>query len=218
MSKNIAVILSGSGHLDGAEIRESVITLLCLDELGINYKIFAPDYDQHHTINHLSQTEMPEKRNILCEAARIARGDINPLNTLNVSDFDALAIPGGFGVAKNFCSIAFKGVNAEINKDISEIIHNFHNSNKKIGAICISPALVALAFKGKKNITLTLGDENQDNRGLIEGLCSTYKATNPGSICIDNVNMIASCAAYMRLSKLNIIHQEIKQVVSYLND
>ena len=34
----IAVVLSGSGFLDGAEIQESVITMLALDRAGASYQ------------------------------------------------------------------------------------------------------------------------------------------------------------------------------------
>ena len=100
MTKKVAVILSGCGFLDGAEIRESVLTLLSLDSLDIEYDIFAPNKDQHHTVNHLSSEEQGEPRNIMAEAARIARGKISALDTVNPDNYDALVIPGGFGVAK----------------------------------------------------------------------------------------------------------------------
>ncbi|OJV12180.1 MAG: isoprenoid biosynthesis protein ElbB [Alphaproteobacteria bacterium 33-17] len=216
MKKNVAVILSGCGYLDGSEIREAVLTLLSLDELDLTYTIFAPDKDQHHVVNHVTNLEENEERNIMIESARIARGEITPLAELNVNDFESLILPGGFGVAKNFSSIAFDGSNATITEDIDNIIQEFHRQDKKIGAICIVPALIALSFKGKKCLQVTLGDDNESNRNLIEGMDSKYIPTTPGTICIDETHKIASCAAYMRSPKLSIIHQEIKQVVEYL--
>ncbi|GMA80461.1 hypothetical protein GCM10025880_68800 [Methylorubrum aminovorans] len=50
--KKIAVVLSGCGVFDGAEINEAVLTLLALEERGITYQCFAPDKPQL-TINHL---------------------------------------------------------------------------------------------------------------------------------------------------------------------
>jgi len=76
MSKKIAVLLSGCGVYDGAEIHESVITLLRLDQRGAQVQCFAPDIPQMHVINHLTGEEMPESRNVLVESARIARGNI----------------------------------------------------------------------------------------------------------------------------------------------
>ena len=40
---NVAVILSGCGVFDGAEIHESVLTLLALEENQADYQCFAPD-------------------------------------------------------------------------------------------------------------------------------------------------------------------------------
>ena len=40
-------------------------------------------------------------RSVLVESARIARGSVSPLSQLNVTDFDAVVFPGGFGAAKN---------------------------------------------------------------------------------------------------------------------
>ena len=46
-------------YLDGAEIRESVLTLLYLDQLGANVSIFAPDVDQRDVVDHkLGESEL----------------------------------------------------------------------------------------------------------------------------------------------------------------
>ena len=74
--KKIGVILSGCGVFDGAEIHESVITLLALDRAGAKAACFAPDVDQMHVINHLAGEPSEETRNVLIESARIARGEI----------------------------------------------------------------------------------------------------------------------------------------------
>ena len=102
--KNIGVILSGCGYLDGAEIRESVLTLLAIDECGANAQIFAPNINQHHVVNHINGKRKGETRNVLEESARIARGKIQDLENLDMNKLDALILPGGFGVAKNFKS------------------------------------------------------------------------------------------------------------------
>ena len=117
--KKVAVILSGCGVFDGAEIHEAVLTLLHIELNGASYQCFAPNISQHHVVNHISGEEMSEQRNVLIEAARIARGDIKDLNELNVQDFDALALPGGFGAAKNLCDFAFKGAECDINEDVA---------------------------------------------------------------------------------------------------
>ena len=104
MTKKVAVILAGCGVYDGAEIYESTLTLLALDHAGAIYQCMAPNIPQHHVVNHLTGEEMAEKRNVLVEAARIARGNIIDLAKANPAEYDALIIPGGFGAAKNLSS------------------------------------------------------------------------------------------------------------------
>jgi len=53
MSK-FAVILSGCGVYDGAEIHESVSALIAIKRAGADYRCFAPDIDQYHVINHIT--------------------------------------------------------------------------------------------------------------------------------------------------------------------
>ena len=89
MSKRVAIILSGCGVYDGAEIHESVITMLHLDRANAHVTCFAPNVPQMHVINHLNGEESPETRNVLVEAARIARGDVADLASANAEDFDA---------------------------------------------------------------------------------------------------------------------------------
>ena len=50
----IAVVLSGSGVFDGAEIHESVLTLLALERHGFDYQCFAPNIENIWVINHLT--------------------------------------------------------------------------------------------------------------------------------------------------------------------
>lgn len=59
--------------------------------------MFAPNADQMHVVNHCEGKPTEEKRNILQESARIARGDITDLAKLDVSEFDACIIPGEAG-------------------------------------------------------------------------------------------------------------------------
>ena len=76
MSKTprVAVLLAGCGHLDGAEVREAVLTLLALDQHGASAECVAPNAPQHDVVNHITGKPVPGAvRNILEEASRIAR-------------------------------------------------------------------------------------------------------------------------------------------------
>lgn len=159
---NVAVLLAGCGHLDGAEVREAVLALLALDQHGAAFQCIAPDDWQHHVIDHrVGQPAAGEKRNILAEASRIARvGKCQDLAHADPEDFDALVLPGGYGVAKNHCSFAFKGAEAEVRPDVAAFVKAFFDAGKPVGAICIAPALVALVLAGSgRHAALTIGSD-----------------------------------------------------------
>ena len=143
MSK-VAVILAGCGVYDGAEINEAVLSLLCLEQQGASYQCFAPDREQMHVINHLTgEPAEGESRNVLVEAARIARGNIKALSEARVADFDALLVPGGFGAAKNLCDFAVAGNEMTVQADFLQLAQGFHQAGKPIGLICIAPVMAA---------------------------------------------------------------------------
>lgn len=200
--KKFAVLLSGCGVFDGAEIHEATLTLLAIKKLGADYEIFAPDIPQHHVINHITGEEMSEKRNVLIESARIARGVIKNLSEFKAEDFDAIIFPGGFGVAKNLSSFAFKGANSEVNKDVSSAIKNMHKLNKPIGALCIAPAVIAKVL-GK--IEVTIGQDKGTSE-QIEKTGATHINSTHGEVIIDEKNKIFSTPCYML--NANILHIE----------
>ncbi|MDX1755446.1 MAG: isoprenoid biosynthesis glyoxalase ElbB [Marinobacter sp.] len=194
--KNVAVILSGCGYLDGAEIRESVLTLLALDSEGAQYKIFAPNKTQYHVVDHLKGDEVTgATRNVLEESARIARGKIEDLVNLNENDFDALVIPGGLGVAKNMCSFLFHGSGASVDEQVVTRIRDFKAAGKPIGAVCIAPALVALSI-GDDHPTLTIGNE-EGIAGELEKLGAKHEVCATSECVVDESNKVVSTPAYM---------------------
>lgn len=207
----VAVVLAGCGYLDGAEIRESVLALLYLDQLGAQAVCFAPDIDQHHVVDHLRKSENPEKRNVLAEAARIARSDIRPLSELNVRDFDALLLPGGFGVAKNLSNLAFKGTDAELLPECSRVIEGFYQAKKPIGAICIAPAVLSLALRNQ-GISLTIG-EDKETASIIAASGNVHVEAATDMVVVDDNHKIASCSAYMRDDRISLVAEGIEKCV-----
>jgi len=191
--KQTAIILSGCGVYDGAEIHEAILTMLAIAKQNADYTIFAPDIEQHHVINHLKGEETTEKRNVLVEAARIARGDIKALSDYRVQDFDALFIPGGFGAAKNLSSFAFDGANCTIEKETERAIIETHSAKKPIGALCITPALIA---KVLKDVKVTIG-QDKATAEAIEQMGSTHANSNHGEVIIDEANKLATTPCYM---------------------
>ena len=189
----IAIILSGNGVYDGAEIHEATMTMYAVVKLGGTYQIFAPDIEQHHVINHITGEEMKEKRNVMVEAARIARGNIKALSELNVSDFDAIMLPGGFGVAKNLSSFAFDGADCTVIPDIERVIMEAVKSSKPIGALCISPAIIAKVLEG---VRVTIG-QDKETANAIGKMGSSHINTNHGEVTIDEDFKVATTPCYM---------------------
>lgn len=212
--KKIAVILSGCGVYDGAEIHESVFTLWAIANAGFQYEIFAPDIEQHHVINHLTGQETSETRNVLVESARIARGKIQPTTRLNSNDFDAVIFPGGFGVAKNLCTYAIHETDCNVNPEIEKIIHKFHSKEKPIGALCISPILLV---KVLKNLKVTVGTD-ADTIKAIEKLDSTHIEAQIGQVVIDRRHKIASTPCYMLDSNIVQIAESATKIVNAVID
>lgn len=188
-----AVVLSGCGVYDGAEIHESVLTLLSVTRNGGTYQIFAPNVMQHHVINHVSGEVMNETRNVMVEAARIARGMIRPLADYRVSDFDAIIFPGGFGVAKNLCSYAFDGIEMKIDRVVEKSIRDTHAAGKPVGALCISPVLITRVLG---NAEVTIGND-QSTASDIEKMGGKHITKGNGEVVIDRLNKIVTSPCYM---------------------
>ena len=203
--KKIGVVLSGCGYLDGAEIREAVLTALHIDEAGCEAVFLAPKIPQHHVVDHVAGEEVPGPRSVFLESSRIARGKIQDLDEVDAKSLDALIIPGGFGVAKNLSTFAFDGTDASVNPNLEKLILTIHQQQKPIGAICIAPAVIALLL-GKDGAQLTIGNDAGTAKA-IESTGAEHIKTGKDEICIDENMKIVSTPAYMyddaRLSEVN---------------
>ena len=207
MSKKIAVILSGCGVYDGAEIHESVITLLRLDQRGAEVQCFAPDIAQLHVINHLTGEEMPESRNVLVESARIARGEVKDIREARVEEFDALIVPGGFGAAKNLSNFAVEGAGCSVNPDVLALAEAFAEAGKPVGLICISPALAAKIYG--PGVTCTIGNDT-DTAAALDKMGATHQECAVEEIVEDTARKLVSTPAYM-------VGKSISEVASGIN-
>lgn len=192
----VGVLLSGCGVYDGAEIHEAVITLLALDRAGAEIVAMAPNVDQLHVINHLTGDVVPgEKRNVLVEAARIARGNIRDLATVDPSELDALILPGGFGAAKNLCDFALKGADCQVHPEVARVVQGVHQQGKPVGAICIAPALVAKLL-GQEHPRVTIGTD-KDTAAALEKMGACHEACGVEGVVVDEKAKIVTTPAYM---------------------
>jgi enhancing lycopene biosynthesis protein 2 len=195
MSKKVGVMLSGCGVFDGSEIHEAVLTLLALDRAGVETVCMAPDMDQVHVINHLTQEKTEEKRNVLVESARIARGKIKNLKDVKASDLDALIMPGGMGAAKNLSTFALQGTDAQVNPEVKRLLNEMVSAGKPVGAICIAPATLTKALSDKKP-QVTIGND-LNTAQAIEKMGGDHKNCTVDMIHVDENNNIVTTPAYM---------------------
>ncbi|RLD32667.1 MAG: isoprenoid biosynthesis protein ElbB [Bacteroidetes bacterium] len=212
--KKFAVVLSGCGVYDGAEIHEATLTLLAIARAGATYQCFAPDMKQYHVINHLTGEEMNEERNVLIESARIARGNIKPLSEYDAKEFDALIFPGGFGAAKNLSTVAFKGADATVIPEVEKAIEQTVELKKPIGALCISPAILA---KVLKDVSVTIG-KDKGTAEAIEAMGAKHVETNHGDVVFDENKLVFTTPCYMLDATITDIDDGATNVVKAMMD
>lgn len=210
--KTIAVLLSGCGVFDGAEIHESVLTMLALSQAGAAYQCFAPDIAQAQVVNHLTgQVEPAQHRNVLVEAARIARGEIKATTALDISAYDGLIIPGGFGAAKNLCDFADKGADCLVHPLVRDFIQQFVAASKPIGFICIAPVMIPQLFgQGAKG---TIG-QDAETAAAFTAMGGEHCPAAVDDIVVDMAHKVVSTPAYMLAENIAQANQGIEKLVA----
>ncbi len=208
--KKFAVILSGCGVYDGTEIHEAVCALLAIDRANHQYDLYAPDQLQHHVINHLTGQEMDEKRNVMVESARIARGKIRPLTELDVAAYDGLVLPGGFGAAKNLSDYAFAGAAIKVLADVEAVLKKMHALHKPIGAMCISPVILARVF-GKVNLTI---GRDATTAGHLEQLGAIHHRTEKAEVTVDEANKLVTTPCYMTNIRISYVAAGAEEMIA----
>ena len=207
--KKFAVILSGCGNKDGAEIHESVMTLWAIHKHGAEYQCFAPDIPQHHVLNFITGAEMDEKRNVLAESARIARGNIRDLKTYKAEEYNGLIMPGGLGVAKNLSTYAFDGPDCSVNEDVIRAVRETAALKKPIGALCIAPAIVA---KILGDVLVTIG-QDYGTAAAISRMGARHEQTTHGEITIDREHRVVTTPCYMLDARVDQIGEGAEKLV-----
>ena len=215
----VGVVLSGCGVNDGAEIHESVITMLFLDRAGAEMVLMAPNIDQLHVINHATGEEIEgESRNVLVESARIARGEIKDIVDVTSEDIDALIFPGGFGVAKNLCDYAMAGADCSVNPDVFRLVSEVHSAEKPIGVICISPAMMGKVMeKMGEKVSLTIGNDEQTANDLTT-MGAKHATCLVQEIVVDKDKKVVSTPAYMLAGRISEAADGIEKLVKEVID
>ena len=212
MSKRVAVILSGCGFKDGAEIHESVLTLLALDRAGADVTVASIDRPQAKVTDHHAGRDVAERRNVLTESARIARGPVREVRELRAAEFDAVVLPGGFGAALNLCDFGVKGAECVVDESVSAFLREMHRLGRPIGAICIAPALVARLFGADLHPQLTIGSD-AGTAAALEKMGARHVKTPVDGIAVDARHKIVTTPAYMLAKSIKEAAAGIEKLV-----
>lgn len=212
----VGVILSGCGVYDGSEIHEAVIALLALNRAGADVVIMAPNMEQA-VVNHLTGEPVTgASRNVLVESARIARGQISDIATVNAADIDALFIPGGFGAAKNLCDFAVRGPDCEVHPAVAKLIRDIVAAKKPLAAVCIAPALLARVLGADGlNPQVTIGTDTA-TAGAVTAMGATHVPCPVNEFVVDKKNQLITSPAYMLAGSISEAAKGIEKTVQEL--
>ena len=211
--KKIAIILSGCGNRDGSELQETLSLLLAIDRRGWQYQCFAPK-GEFTPVSYISNNELRNRRDIFEESARIARGNILPLASYNESDYDALALPGGMGAARNLSTYAFDGTDMEVLPLVASAILATHRAGKPVAAMCIAPIVLANVL-GHEGVELTFGGDS----------AAADHATEMGAVVVpclpeqahaDTAHKVITTPAYMSATNISQIFDGAQALVDKL--
>lgn len=212
--KRIGVLLAGCGVKDGSEIHEATLTLLYLAQGGAEILCMAPDAPQPAVIDHRTGAPESAQRNMLSEAARIARGEIRPLEDVTADQLDGMIIPGGMGAALNLCDYGQRGRDFSVREDVADLLRALHRQGKPIGAICIAPVILAGLF-GRDGIPVEVTIGADDGVAAdITAWGARHVVRSVSEAHIDRAHAIATCPAYMLGQSPADIAPGIAQVVS----
>jgi enhancing lycopene biosynthesis protein 2 len=209
--KKIGVVLSGCGVFDGSEIHEAVLTLLAIDRQGCEAVCMAPAVDFPVT-NHLTSQETAEKRDVLVESARIARGKIRDIKGVTAADLDAILFPGGFGAAKNLCDFAVKGAAAAVNPEVTRLLKEMAVAKKPIGAVCIAPALIAAVLGREYSTTVTIGTDS-GTAAEIDKTGAKHQECPVTGFVVDSKNKLVTSPAYMLATRISEVAEGVDNCV-----
>lgn len=220
--KKVAIILSGCGNRDGSELQESLSLMLAIDRRGWQYQCFAPE-GYFEVVPHVEVVDDEEEgtvldiehRDIFVESARVARGNLLPLEQYSPSDYDVLALPGGMGAARNLSTFAFDGPRMEVVDGVADAILETYRAHKPVVAMCIAPMVVAKVL-GRYEVELTLGPADNQASQVAKGFGCKVKACGPTDVCVDSEHKVLTTPAYMAATHISEIFAGAENMVGEL--
>lgn len=211
-TRRVALILSGCGVHDGTEIQEAVLALVALDRAGAKVLCAAPNVAQPHVVNHFTgEIAAAESRNTLVESARIARGSVVDLASMNIRDIDAAVFPGGFGVTKTLSDYATRGRDAKVQPDVARLITAMHGARKPMALLCTAPILAARVLSGSHPL-LTIGRDSAIAADL-ESWGARHEGCDARGLVVDRDNRIVTSPAYMLAGRISEAADGIERAI-----
>jgi enhancing lycopene biosynthesis protein 2 len=206
----VGILLSGCGFYDGTEVAEGVLAGLAVERAGARPVWLAPEVTQMHTIDHLSGAEVEgERREVLAEAARIARGRIRSLAEQHPAELVALVIPGGHGAVKNLMTnFAAPGMQREVLPSVRELLSGMMERRSPIGSISLGHTVVKTFLQeplSEDDMRTAAGDVVVDEArrlaftpGFLTGVSLTEVATG--------IDRLVQTLLRMATRELHVIH------------
>jgi enhancing lycopene biosynthesis protein 2 len=218
------VVLSGCGNADGSEINEAVMALYWIERAGGRAICMAPDATQARVIDHLTRSQEPTgSRRVLSESARIARGQVRDIATVQDNELDALIFPGGNGVVTVLSNYAEKGVVCEVHPEVTRLLKAMLLRRRPMGFICVAPILAARVLGPAAGVRITFGSKACEEAKHAAVMGADVRPCPEREILVDEKNRVVSTPAYMydeaRLSDVGMsIERLVRQVISLARD
>lgn len=225
MATRVGVVLSGCGSEDGSEVNEAILTLYWIERAGGRAICMAPDLVQSRIVDHMARSvdAQASPRRVMAEAARIARGRLRDIATVQDGELDALIFPGGNGVATVLSSYAEKGVVCEVHPEVTRLLKAMLQRRRPMGFLCVAPILAARVLGPPAGVRITFGSKACEEAKHAAVMGADVRPCPVREILVDQKNRVVSTPAYMvedaRLSDVGFaIERLVRQVITLARD
>ncbi|MBN2574157.1 MAG: isoprenoid biosynthesis glyoxalase ElbB [Deltaproteobacteria bacterium] len=225
MATRVGVVLSGCGAADGSEISEAILVLYWIERAGARAICMAPDAVQPRVVDHLSGAidGQAAPRRVTTEAARIVRGRVRDIASVQDHELDALVFPGGGGVASVLSNYAEKGVVCEVHPEVGRLLKAMLKRHRPMGFVCMAPILAARVLGPAAGVRVTFGTKACEEAKHAAIMGADVRPCPLREILVDQKNRVVCTPAFMyeeaRLSDVGFaIERLVRQVVTLARD
>jgi enhancing lycopene biosynthesis protein 2 len=173
---------------------------------------------QRRVFDHAAGAEAGASRNVLTEAARIARGEILDIADASQDDYDAAILPGGFGAALNLSSYAINGADMAVEANTNKFLLSMAQAGKPLGALCIAPPILARILRelGREGAKITVGVADGADGANLAAMGAVPVDCEVTQCVVDAEHKIVTSPAYMCETNLAQLADGIDKTVGEL--